>query len=201
MAPLPLGFYARPDVVAIAQELIGKLVCSRTDDGHFTVGRIVETEAYAGTTDRASHAYNGRRTARTEVMFGPPGVAYVYLVYGMYHLLNVVTHSPGVPHAVLIRALEPTEGLATMLQRRRLARPERRLTGGPGLLTQALGITVATHNGASLTGPDLWLADAPAVSEADIVASPRVGVAYAAEDALLPYRFRLRGSAWTSPAR
>lgn len=197
---LPEQFYAREDVVLIARELLGKVVCSLTGNGILTAGRIVETEAYAGVTDRASHAAGGRRTPRVEVMYGPPGHAYVYFIYGLFNMLNVVTNAPDVPHAVLIRALEPVLGMPDMCLRRNLPHAQPRLCNGPGILTQSLGITRA-DNGTSLQGPRLWIEDAPLVPPDSIIASPRVGVAYAGEDALLPYRFRISGSTWTSKAK
>ena len=144
---LPESFYNRKDVVKIARELLGKILV--TEFGVRTSGIIVETEAYAGITDKASHAYGGRRTGRTEVMYSPGGTAYVYLCYGIHHLFNVVTNIEGIPHAVLIRAIEPVEGIETMLERRGKTKLSPSLTAGPGALSQALGISTA------LTGTSL----------------------------------------------
>ncbi len=187
-------------MVVIARDLLGTYLFTRAADGEVTGGRIVETEAYSGPEDRASHAFGNRRTARTEVMFHAGGVTYVYFCYGMHSLLNVVTGLAGVPQAILIRALEPTRGMAAMLERRRLKKADRRLTGGPGRVAEALGIDTG-WSGMSLVGNRIWIEDrghGPAA--ADVVAGPRVGVAYAGADAILPWRFRIRGCQWTSQA-
>lgn len=168
--------------------------------GQRTSGRIVETEAYRGATDRASHAWNNRRTKRTEIMYGHGGVAYVYLCYGIHHLFNVVTNVKDVPHAVLIRALEPVEGIDTMLWRCGKQKVDTTLTAGPGSLSKALGITTAL-TGESLSGDVLWIEDALPVPKAQIVAGTRVGVAYAMDDAYLPYRFSVRGNPWVSKGK
>ena len=199
MARLPRSFYTRPDVVHIARELIGTVLHTRLRGAH-TAGLIVETEAYAGPEDRASHAYQGRRTARTEIMYARGGTAYVYLCYGVHSLFNVVTNTEGVPHAILIRAVEPVQGLAIMLRRRGLQEPARRLTAGPGALAQALGIRVA-DSGEDLLGERIWIEGSATSAPRDaILASPRVGVAYAGAHRHRPWRFRLKGSPWTSPA-
>ncbi|RYZ51466.1 MAG: DNA-3-methyladenine glycosylase [Sphingobacteriales bacterium] len=197
---LPEDFYQRPDVVNIARELLGKVL--RTEiDGVITSGIIVETEAYAGASDKASHAFGNRRTGRTEIMYGPGGRAYVYLCYGIHHLFNVVTNVRDVPHAVLIRAIEPLEGIDTMLSRRRKERLQPALTAGPGAMSQALGIKTA-HTGESLGGPLISITDElKEVPPDQIVAASRVGVAYAAEDALLPYRFFIRESRYVSKGK
>ena len=190
-------FYARADTLLVARELLGKLLVVPAKGGERVSGRVVETEAYLGESDRASHAFGGRRTARTETMYAAGGTAYVYFVYGMHHQFNVVTGAEGSPHAVLVRALEPVEGLDWM-RRRRPVEDDRALTSGPGKLCQALGID-RSFDGADLTGPRLWLEDGggpPAPEE--IASGPRVGVAYAAEDALRPYRLWLRGNAFVS---
>ena len=187
---LPLSFYTRPDVVQISRELLGKALCTRFD-GRLTEAMIVETEAYAGVDDRASHACGGRRTKRTEVMYRSGGHAYIYLCYGMYSLFNVVTNVEGVPHAVLIRGATPLAGVATMLERRRKPTATGDLLSGPGKLSQAMGLHYS-QTGVALTGPTVWIEDrgipAPASS---IVVTPRIGVAYAGEDARRPYRFLL----------
>lgn len=199
MTKLGNGFYERPDVLKIAQELLGKLLVTKIG-GQRTSGRIVETEAYRGATDRASHAWNNRRTKRTEIMYGHGGVAYVYLCYGIHHLFNVVTNVKDVPHAVLIRALEPVEGIDTMLWRCGKQKVDTTLTAGPGSLSKALGITTAL-TGESLSGDVLWIEDALPVPKAQIVAGTRVGVAYAMDDAYLPYRFSVRGNPWVSKGK
>ena len=152
----------------------------------------MEAEAYAGPEDRASHAYNGRRTSRTEIMFQEGGVAYVYLCYGIHHLFNIVTNVEGIPHAVLIRAIVPIDGIDLMLRRRDKKAVISKLTGGPGTVTQALGIHT-THSGTDLTGHQIWLEDRGIVVPDDqITAGPRVGVNYAGEYTTKPWRFRLK---------
>ena len=198
-------FFQRDDVVAISRDLIGMILCSEMD-GVVTGGRIVETEAYGGITDRASHAYGGRRTGRTETIYAPGGVCYIYLCYGIHHLFNVVTGPEGRPDAVLIRALEPVTGIEKMLQRRNLDRMQRKVAGGPGLVSQALGFTTLQNGISLIESGKIWLEPdqksklAEGIS-AEIIASPRVGVDYAGEDADRPWRFRLKGSKFTSPAK
>ncbi|MDA0578633.1 MAG: DNA-3-methyladenine glycosylase [Verrucomicrobia bacterium] len=207
---LSLAFYRRQDVCAIARDLLGKQLCTRlplnpsvagtTSLTVRTAGIIVETEAYAGPEDRASHAFANRRTARTAVMFEPGGVAYVYLCYGVHALLNVVTHGADVPHAVLIRAIAPTHGLAHMRHRRNMPVATPRLTAGPGALTRAMGILPA-HTGTNLRGNQIWIEDVGTAWTGDaIVASPRVGVDYAGPHAHRPWRYQVRGNAWISRA-
>jgi DNA-3-methyladenine glycosylase len=197
---LPLSFYTRPDVVQVARDLIGKYLFTCLD-GILTGGRIVETEAYSGENDLACHANAGKRTPRTKIMYHQGGVAYVYLIYGMYALFNVITNGAGKADAVLIRALEPVEGIPEMLLRRHHTRLSPKLTAGPGVLTRALGIQTS-HYGTPLTGDLIWLEDrGEVISESQLLVSPRVGVAYAGPDALHPWRFRLRDSPWTSPAK
>ncbi|HEX8424832.1 DNA-3-methyladenine glycosylase [Hymenobacter sp.] len=197
---LPLDFYRRSDPVQIARDLLGKHLYTKIN-GVTTGGRIVETEAYAHINDQACHSHLGRYTARTQIMYEPGGVAYVYLVYGRYALFNIITNEAGKADAVLIRGLEPLEGIPEMLLRRGITTVQRNLTGGPGLLTQALGISTQQY-GTDLTGDTIWLEDQQELlSEDSIVASPRVGIDYAGEDAILPWRFRIKGSKWTSPAK
>lgn len=194
---LPRAFYAR-DVLAVARECIGKLLVSETPAGT-TVGRIVEAEAYRGPEDRAAHSYGGRRTARTEVMFGAPGHAYVFFVYGMHWHLNLVTGGVGEPQAVLLRAVEPVFGHSLMAERRRMDAARRELTNGPGKLCQAFGI------GRELYGADLcarrsvYLADGQ--SPARVARSARIGVDYAGEWASRPYRFFDPASAYVGKPR
>lgn len=197
MKKLEYNFYNRPDVVKIAKELLGKVLVTRWEDG-LTSGRIVETEAYQGITDRASHAYNGRRTARTEVMFGDAGRGYVYLCYGIHHLFNVVTHRQDIPHAVLIRAVEPVEGVHIMLKRTGKQQADRTLTSGPGNVSKALGI-FSGYSGISLLDNTIYIADDRfKLQQKNIIASPRIGVDYAGEDALLPYRFFIKDNMYVS---
>lgn len=199
--PLPEDFYSGPDVETIARRLIGCVLATRLN-GVLTRGRIVETEAYGGHHDRASHAWNGRRTARTEPMFGPPGHAYVYLCYGLHALFNIVALPEGQPAAVLIRAIEPLDGITTMCRRRGMKKPSPRLTAGPGALTRALGITLA-HNRTRLTRPHSIWVEAPAqpIPDSVIACGTRVGVGYAGPSARLPWRFVLKSNPWISPAR
>lgn len=181
-------FYQRTDVVQIARELLGKELITNID-GELTSGIITETEAYNGIVDRASHAYGGRFTPRTQTMYEEGGVCYVYLCYGIHHLFNVVTNIDGVPHAVLIRNIKPLKGLETILQRRNKKRIDKTLSTGPGTLSQALGIKTL-HNGLSLSDDTIWIEDAGVkINAKDIATTPRIGVDYAGEDALLPYRF------------
>ena len=198
---LPRDFYTRTDVVQVAKDLLGKLVVSRTPEG-ICGGRIVETEAYRAPDDKACHAHGNKRTRRTETMFATGGTAYVYLIYGMYDMLNVVTGPAEQAQAVLIRALEPVVGIELMQTRRKLAKPGPRLTNGPGILCRALAVTRA-HDGTDLTATDgsLFLLDAPSVDADQIVASPRVNVDYAGECAAWPWRFREAGNRYTSPAK
>ena len=205
MSKLGIDFYQREDVLAISRQLLGKVLCTNFN-GSRTTGIIVETEAYAGVSDRASHAYGGRRTNRTEVMYSPPGTAYVYLCYGMHHLFNVVTNLEGVPHALLIRAIEPIEGIEIMLQRRKMSKLLPKLTAGPGILSGALGICT-DHSGMSLMGNKIWIEDnhpsdgSKRPDGYDIISSPRVGCQYAGKDAHNPWRFRIKGNKWVSPAK
>jgi DNA-3-methyladenine glycosylase len=195
--PLPPSFYTRTDVTLIARDLLGKVLVTRFNGVH-TSGIIVETEAYEGVADKASHAWGGRRTNRTEQMYSEGGVAYVYLCYGIHHLFNVVTNIANVPHAVLIRGIEPLEGVDIMLARRRKLKSDHSLTAGPGALSEALGIKTA-HTGFSLQSTELFIEDRGIVYPPDnIVAGTRVGVAYAAEDALRPYRFSIKGNKYVS---
>lgn len=197
MDKLPPGFYNRADVLKIARELIGKILVTHFG-GHLTAGRIVETEAYRGETDRASHAYGGRRTKRTEIMYGDAGSAYVYLCYGIHHLFNVVTNRREIPHAILIRGVEPVHGIDTMLQRTGKKTPDHTLTRGPGNVSKALGI-YTQHTGWSLQSDELFIAsDGFVAANKNIVITPRIGVDYAGEDAALPYRFILRDNPYVS---
>ena len=197
MEKLPLSFYQRKDVVKISKELLGKILVTNWK-GLITSGRIVECEAYAGVIDKASHAAGGRRTARTEIMFGDGGSAYVYLCYGIHHLFNVVTNSKDIPHAILIRAIEPLQGINEMLKRRKKAGLDNLLTRGPGSLSVALGINVG-HNGISLRSRELFIADDGFVPEKkSIGSSSRIGVESAGEAASYPYRYYIKGNPFVS---
>lgn len=194
-------FYRRDNVLLIAQELLGKVLVTNID-GLVTSGVIVETEAYVGVNDRASHAYGGRRTNRTEVMYHDGGVAYVYLCYGIHHLFNVVTNIDGVPHAVLIRAVEPLEGIEIMLERRGKEVLTPSLTAGPGSLSQSLGIKTAHSDVSLLDNTGIYIEDRNVnIKKEQIVANTRVGVAYAQDDAYLPYRFFIKGNKYVSKGK
>lgn len=200
MAKLPLSFYQQEDVLQISRHLLGCYLFTQKGE-ELTGGMIVETEAYRAPEDRASHAYGMRKTKRNLTMYKAGGCCYVYLCYGLYPLFNVVTNQEGVPHAVLIRAIEPFAGIETMLQRRGKETLDRTLTAGPGVLTQALGITVQ-DDGQSLVGDSIWIEmNGFSLKPQAIIESPRVGVNYAGNDALLPWRFRIKGSPWTSRAK
>lgn len=187
-------FYLNADVVEVARRLLGKEVVTKLG-GLITSGMITETEAYAGVDDRASHAFGGRRTGRTEVMYARGGTAYVYLCYGMHSLFNVVTHKEGIPHAVLIRAIFPLRGLSLMLERSAKKKAGRDFSDGPGKVSKVLGIHYS-HSGLDLLGDQIWIEDRGLViSDRDIVAGPRIGVDYAGEDAKLPYRMLLKEGA------
>lgn len=199
---LDRSFYIREDVVALSQELLGKFLVTYFDQ-QYTAGKIVETEAYRASDDKACHAYNNKYTERTKTMFEEGGVAYVYLCYGIHHLFNVVCAPQNTANAVLIRAIEPVDNLNLMLQRRNFKALKPQLTAGPGVMSKALGITTR-HTGLSLVHPKspIWIEDRnEMVSNDDIIASPRVGVAYAEECALWNWRFRIKNSKWTSKAK
>ena len=197
MSKLTREFYERNNVILIAKELLGKHLCVRSTEG-LTVGRITEVEAYAGRNDKACHANDGLRSARTEVMYGRGGQSYVYLCYGIHHLFNVVTNIEGLADAVLIRAIEPIEGFELMKERRKKANIDKTLTSSPGILSQALGINFKTHYGLDLAGDQIWIEDQPVVLSEDIVTSTRIGVEYAEEDALKPWRFYIKDNKWVS---
>jgi len=197
MEKLPETFYQRKDVVKIAKELLGKLLVTRFD-GRLTAGRIVEVEAYNGVVDKASHSYGGRRTRRTEIMYGKGGIAYVYLVYGLHHLFNVVTNLEDTPHAILVRGIEPVEGIDTMLGRMKKQRLDHTVGRGPGNVSKALGIRTV-NTGVSLLGDTIFIAsDGMKIAPSRIIATPRIGVDYAAEDALLAYRFYIKDNPYVS---
>ena len=182
-------FYTRPDVVQIARDLIGKYLFTQFEEG-ITGGIIIETEAYEGATDRASHAFGNRRTDRTEVMFAEGGVAYVYLCYGIHSLFNIVTNVKDIPHAVLIRGIHPVEGLDIMLTRAGKDKIVRGFGSGPGKVSKLLGIHYS-HSGLDLQGDKIWVEDRGLELAKQIISGVRIGVDYAGEDALLPYRFRI----------
>lgn len=188
---LPSSFYQRDDVVKISKDLLGKFLFSMSE-GKFTGGIITETEAYRGETDRASHAFGGRRTGRTEIMYQKGGTAYVYLCYGIHSLFNVVTNKKNIPHAILIRSILPIEGIKTIISRRK--KPNSTISDlciGPGTVSQALGIHYS-DTGKNLRGKEIWIEDKGLlIPHSQIITGPRVGVDYAGDDAKLPYRFRV----------
>lgn len=190
MKILPLEYYQYHDVLFLSQDLLGKFLMTQIGP-IVTGGMIIETEAYRAPEDRASHAFNNRRTKRNDTMFHEGGRGYVYQCYGIHALFNVVTNLAGIPHAILIRAIRPTVGIEEMLRRRHKEKLTKTIAGGPGTLTQALGINLS-HNGCLLTGPLIWIEDRGVTpSPEEILIGPRIGIEYAGEHALLPWRFRL----------
>ncbi|WP_374462685.1 DNA-3-methyladenine glycosylase [Chryseobacterium sp.] len=194
---LPLSYYSNQDVLFLARDLLGKVLFTEID-GETTAGIIVETEAYFGVKDKASHAYGGRRTDRTETLYNPGGVSYVYLCYGIHHLFNVVTSVEDEPHAVLVRAVEPLIGKEIMELRRNMPASKPFISAGPGSAAKALGID-RSFNRKKLTENEIWIEDHGIVYQPDeIISGPRIGVAYAEEDALLPWRFFVKGNKYVS---
>lgn len=197
---LTSNFYLRDNVVLIAKDLLGKVLCTNFN-GVLTSGMIVETEAYNGRTDKACHSHIAGKTERTKIMYGEPGFAYVYLCYGIHHLFNIVTNKKNLADAVLIRGIEPINGLEEILFRRGKSKLERSVGGGPGIASQALGITTKNY-GEDLLGNLIWIEDRNTkILDSEIIASPRVGVDYAKKDALLPWRFRIKDNGFTSPSK
>jgi len=194
---LPLSYYSNQDVLFLAQDLLGKVLFTDIND-EVTAGIIVETEAYFGVLDKASHAYGGRRTNRTETLYSHGGVSYIYLCYGIHHLFNVVTSVKDEPHAVLIRAVEPLIGKDIMELRRNMSAGKAAISSGPGSAAKALGID-QSFNKKDLDGNEIWIEDHGIQYPADdIIKAPRIGVAYAQEDALLPWRFFVKGNKYVS---
>jgi len=193
---LPREFYTRSNVVAVARELLGKLLVVPADNGKRVSGRIVEVEAYRGPQDRAAHSYGGRRTRRTETMYGIGGSAYVFFVYGMYYQFNVVTNAPDTPPAVLVRAVEPVEGIELM-RKRRSGQSDHNLTNGPGKLCIALGID-RKLDAADLLGDRVWLEDAEHIPRSQIGSGPRIGIDYAEEWVHKQWRFWIRNNPYVS---
>jgi len=193
---LPKSFYTNSDVIQVAKNLLGKVLITEFNN-RLTSGIIIETEAYAGTIDKASHAYGGLRSKRTEIMYHEGGVAYIYLCYGIHSLFNVVTNVEGIPHAVLIRAISPLEGINLMLERIRKTKLEKYSGIGPGRVCKLLGLHYS-QTGTAITNDENghpleirieeW---GIKYDETSIISTPRIGVGYAGEDAKLPYRFLL----------
>lgn len=197
MNKLTIDFYNRNDVLQIAKELLGKIIVTN-HDGIVTSGRIVETEAYIGITDKASHSWLGKRTIRNEHMYAQAATSYVYICYGIHQMFNVVTNEKEIPDAVLIRAVEPLEGIDTMLARTGKKKPDSTLTKGPGNVGKALGIN-KIHSGVNLLGDSIYIAaDDYKTGEKHIGTSKRIGVNYAGSDALLPYRFYIKRNKYVS---
>lgn len=204
MKKIPLDFYRRSDTLVVARELLGKTLVVPTEKGERVSGVIVETEAYLGAEDKAAHSYGNRRTPRTETMFAAGGAAYIFFIYGMYYQFNVVTGAKGVPHACLVRAVAPLDGIETMRARRAAKSkktsslmPDKNLTSGPGKLCIAFGID-KTFNNADLLGQRVWLEEGKTFSDAEIASGKRIGVDYAAEYAEKPWRFWVRDNPFVS---
>ncbi|MCW1962058.1 DNA-3-methyladenine glycosylase [Chryseobacterium viscerum] len=194
---LPLSYYSNQDVLFLAQDLLGKILFTAIN-GETTAGIIVETEAYFGVLDKASHAYGGRRTDRTETLYSHGGISYVYLCYGIHHLFNIVTSVKDEPHAVLIRAVEPLIGKDIMEFRRNMPADKAAISSGPGSAAKALGID-KSFNKKNMDGNEIWIEDHEIqYAPDDIIKAPRIGVAYAQEDALLPWRFFVKGNKYVS---
>jgi DNA-3-methyladenine glycosylase len=194
---LPFSYYLNPDVLFLARDLLGKVLYTQIN-GEITAGIIVETEAYFGIGDKASHAYGDRRTNRTEIMYSQGGVSYVYLCYGIHYMFNVVTSVENEPHAILIRAVEPLEGKEIMERRRNMPAEKAAISSGPGSTAKALGITISL-NAKDLDGEEIWIEDQNIrYTPQDIAEVPRVGIAYAQEHALLPWRFFVKGNKYVS---
>jgi len=194
---LPENFYQRNNVTIISKELLGKFLISDID-GIITGGMITEVEAYNGISDKASHAFGGRRTNRTETMYRKGGICYVYLCYGIHHLFNVVTNKINIPHAVLIRAIDPIIGTDEMLKRRRKNNIQPTLTSGPGSMSSSLGIKTS-DSGSDLCGNRIYIEDRGInISPSEIISTKRIGVDYAGKDALLKYRFYIKENKFIS---
>ncbi|MCB1023794.1 MAG: DNA-3-methyladenine glycosylase [Acidobacteria bacterium] len=193
---LPKEFYTQNDTLKIARELLGKTLVVPDENGRRVSGMIVETEAYQGPADKAAHSHNNRRTKRTEVMYAQGGIVYVFFVYGMYFQFNVVTGKEDVPHAILIRAVEPIDGIEIMRSRRGKM-PDKNLTSGPGKLCIAFGIDKG-FNGEDLSGDMVWIEDGEPLSDDRVVCGRRIGIDYAEEYAEKNWRFYLEGNNFIS---
>ncbi|MEO6133634.1 MAG: DNA-3-methyladenine glycosylase [Ginsengibacter sp.] len=197
MKKLPLSFYERKNVVQIAKELLGKIVVTEFENV-LTSGRIVETEAYIGLVDKASHSFNGKRSARNEHMYHCAGTAYIYICYGMHQMLNIVTNEKNIPDAILIRAIEPIEGIDAMMERTGKENLDYSITRGPGNVGKALGI-YKRQSGISVLGNEIYvMEDGYKLSKDEIGISKRIGVESAGDDGLLPFRFYVKGNKYVS---
>ena len=191
------SYYCNTDTLQLSKDILGKKIVTNINN-KITSGIIVELEAYLGVNDKASHAYNGKNTPRTKTMFKKGGVAYVYLCYGVHYLFNIVCNLRNIPHAILIRSIEPIEGIDLMKKRRNVKTNSYNLTNGPGKLCQALGITKKFNN-KSLMDNDIWIEDTGyIIPDKNILSVPRIGVDYAGKDAKLPYRFYIKSNKWVS---
>lgn len=202
MNKLSREFYTRPDTLQIAQDLLGKLLVVPNAGGERVSGMIVEAEAYLGAIDKAAHSYGNRRTKRTETMFALGGTVYIFFVYGMYFQFNVVAGAVDTPHAILIRGVEPIEGVEIMRERRSRKNPktkiiDKNLTSGPGKLCIALGIDKSFNN-EDLLGDKIWLEDFNTFSTDQIACGKRVGIDYAEEFAEKPWRFWIKDNSFVS---
>ncbi len=194
---LDLSYYQNPDVEFMAKDLLGKALYTNRN-GDLTAGIITETEAYFGIDDKGSHVYGNRRTGRTEIIYGSGGFTYVYLCYGIHHLLNIVVSGSDDPKCVLIRAVEPFLGNEIIAERRKMPVTGIAVSSGPGSLTKALGID-ASFNKKGLSGDEIWIEDiGNRYAPEEIAAVPRIGIAYAGEHALLPLRFYIKGNRFVS---
>ncbi len=189
-------FYERADSLKTAQDLLGKILVVPAENGQRVAGRIVETEAYLGEPDKAAHAYRNRRTRRTKVLFGRGGHAYIFFIYGMYYQLNIVIGQKETPHCVLIRGIEPLEGIEIMRERRGNMK-DTNLTSGPGKLCIAFGID-KTFYGEDLLGQRMWIENGENVSPKKIAEGTRIGIDYAEEYAEKPWRFWVRDNPFVS---
>ncbi len=197
MRKLAREFYTRADTLQIAQDLLGKILVVPTATGERVSGMIAETEAYCGVEDKAAHSYGNRRTKRTETMFAVGGTVYIFFIYGMYFQFNVVVGTMGTPHAVLIRAVAPLEGIEIMRERRGSQTKDTNLTSGPGKLCIALGID-KSFNDEDLLGRRIWLEDGASITPDEISCGRRVGIDYAEEYAEKPWRFWLKNNRFIS---
>jgi len=196
---LPRSFYANSNVLIVAEQLLGKILCTNINK-QITKAIITEVEAYCGRTDEGCHAYPNKKTKRTEVMYGPGGYAYVYICYGIHTMLNIVTNTTGLANCILIRAVEPIEGKQYTQQRRKLKNYNYKIATGPGCVGQAMGINL-THYGADLCGNIIWIEDATNLTKKEIGISQRIGMNFDGPDKYLPWRFFIKNNQWVSRLR